>query len=75
MKKKIKITIGCIITLLAIIIIIYSLSLMNGKRYQKMNMSPSQICETYYLNQKLIENNKITGGICYDGRNHQKKNH
>ena len=33
---------------------------MNGKRYQKMNMSPSQICETYYLNQKLIENNKIT---------------
>ena len=60
MKKKIKITIGCIITLLAIIIIIYSLSLMNGKRYQKMNISPSQICEIYYLNPKLIENDKIT---------------
>lgn len=60
MKKKLKITIGCIITLFVIIVIIYSLSLMNGKRYQKMNMSPSQICETYHLNPSLMENDQIT---------------
>lgn len=60
MKKKLKITLGCIITLLVIIVIIYSLSLMNGKRYQKMNMSPSQICETYHLNLSLMENDQIT---------------
>lgn len=60
MKNKIKITIGCIITLLVIIVIIYSLSLMNGKRYQKMSMLPSQICETYHLNPSLMENDQIT---------------
>lgn len=60
MKKKIKITIGCIISLLVIIVIIYSLSLMNGKRYQKMNMTPSQICETYHLHPSLMENDQIT---------------
>ena len=60
MNKKIKITIGCIITIFVIIVIIYSLSLMNGKQYQKMNMSPSQICETYHLNPSLMENNQIT---------------
>ena len=60
MKKKLKITLGCIITFLVFIVIIYSLSLMNGKRYQKMNMSPSQICETYHLDPSLMENDQIT---------------
>ena len=40
--------------------IIYSLSLMNRKRYQKMNMTPSQICETYHLHPSLMENDQIT---------------